>query len=121
MENSNDAKRFPCPLCGSGLEVRESKKQKPYVVCDSCGVQMFVRAGSGIERFEALIAQGEAGNSLDRVSEMEERYRKKCPKCGKSFWITPELMQTSWFNGELTGYRCPTAGCNGVAELGEGK
>lgn len=113
-------RKFPCPVCGSGLDVRESKKQKPYVVCDPCGVQMFVRNGSGIERFESLVRRGESGNALERLSEMERRYRKKCPKCDKYFWISPELMETSWFNGELVGHKCPEEGCSGVVKL-EGK
>jgi len=114
---SKSDRKFPCPVCGAGLDVRESKKQKPYVVCDPCGVQMFVRNGSGIERFNALVARSQSGNALERLAEMERRYRKKCPKCGKSFWITPELMETSWFNGELTGHKCPEKGCSGIVKL----
>jgi hypothetical protein len=47
---------------------------------------------------------------------MERRYRKKCPKCGKTFWINPDLAETSWFDGELTGYKCPEKGCSGVVK-----
>ena len=112
---------FPCPVCGAGLDVRESKKRKPYVVCDPCGVQMFVRSPSGIERFETLVARGESGNAWDRLAEMERRYRKKCPECGKTFWITPELMETSWFDGELTGCKCPEKGCGGIVKLERAK
>lgn len=113
--------RFPCPICGTGLDVRDSKKRKPYVVCDPCGVQMFVRSPSGIERFNGLVARGESGGAFDRLAEMERRYRQRCPKCGKKFWITPELLQTSWFDGELSGCRCPQKGCGGMAKLERGK
>jgi hypothetical protein len=45
-------KRFGCPLCFVLLDVRYSKKNKPYCVCDNCGVQLFIRGKEGIERFE---------------------------------------------------------------------
>ena len=101
--------------------MRDSKKRKPYVVCDPCGVQMFVRSPSGIERFNGLVARGESGGAFDRLAEMERRYRKQCPKCGRKFWITPELLETSWFDGELAGCRCPEKGCGGVVKLERGK
>jgi DNA-directed RNA polymerase subunit RPC12/RpoP len=109
-------RRFPCPVCSASLDVRESKKRKPYVVCDPCGVQMFVRGASGIQRFESQVVRGGSGSAFDRLAEMERRYRKKCPKCGKTFWINPDLAETSWFNGELTGYKCPEKGCSGVVK-----
>ena len=43
---------FDCPLCGTPLEVRLSKKQKPYVTCGDCSLQMFVRGPSGAARFD---------------------------------------------------------------------
>ena len=113
--------RFPCPVCAARLEVRTSKKDKPYVVCDPCGVQMFVRSRSGIEKFVALVERAESGDALDRLAEMEHRYRKKCPKCGKWFWITPELLETSWFDGEATGFKCLEKGCSGVVKLESAK
>ncbi len=108
---------FPCPVCGAPLDVRESKKAKPYITCDPCGIQVFVRGAAGIEKFRAAVKQAKSGNALDRYAEMERLYRKTCPKCGKTFWITPEITQTSWFEGTLTGYRCPRKGCNGVVKL----
>ena len=112
---------FPCPVCAARLEVRTSKKDKPYVVCDPCGVQMFIRSRSGIERFVVLVERAESGDALHRLPEMERRYRKKCPKCGKWFWITPELLETSWFDGEATGFKCPEKGCSGIVKLESAK
>jgi len=43
-------KKLPCPLCEDRLEIRISKTGKPYIVCDDCGVQMFIRYPAGIER-----------------------------------------------------------------------
>jgi DNA-directed RNA polymerase subunit RPC12/RpoP len=109
---------FPCPLCSRGLEVRQSKKQKPYVVCDPCGVQLFVRSHEGISAFERLIARGQDGNAWQRLKEMEARCLKKCPKCGRRFWIGDADLETSWFDGQFVGFRCPEKGCKGLVKPG---
>jgi transcription elongation factor Elf1 len=105
---------FPCPICCEGLEVRQSKKGKPYVVCDRCGLQMFVRTEPGIRRFEKLVADAESKNTWERLTELEQRYQKKCPKCGKRFWVTEKLIETGWFDGAFAGYRCPEEDCGGM-------
>jgi transcription elongation factor Elf1 len=43
-------KPFPCPVCERKCLIRISKSGKPYMVCDSCGVQLFVRYQEGLER-----------------------------------------------------------------------
>ncbi len=111
--------RFPCPICGEGLEVRESKKRKPYLVCDRCGVQMFVRSETGIRKFRELVEKAESRNIWERLAELEQRYRVKCPKCRKEFWVAEDLIVTSWFSGEFIGYRCPEEDCDGVAKSEE--
>jgi len=50
------AKRIPCFLCSQKLEQRTDKREKPYFVCDPCGVQIFVRGRQGIENLAELIA-----------------------------------------------------------------
>ena len=105
---------FPCPLCAEGLEIRESKKGKPYVVCYGCGVQIFVRAEPGIRRLSELVKNAEKRNIWDRLSDIESRYKKKCPECGKRFWISEELIKTSWLDGQFVGYRCPEEDCDGI-------
>lgn len=50
------AKRIPCFLCSQKLEQRKDKHEKPYFVCDPCGVQIFVRGRQGIENLAELIA-----------------------------------------------------------------
>ena len=67
---------FPCPLCTIGLEVRESKKDKPYVVCNSCGVQLFVRLPQGISRFRELTAKAGQRNIWQTVDDLKKHYRK---------------------------------------------
>ena len=51
-------KRFlPCILCGMKLFTRIDKNDKPYFMCDPCGIQMFIRRPLGIERLRKLISQ----------------------------------------------------------------
>jgi predicted RNA-binding Zn-ribbon protein involved in translation (DUF1610 family) len=52
---SEAAHRFPCPLCGTQLDLRQSRAKKPYCVCDSCGVQLFFRGKNGITRLRRLL------------------------------------------------------------------
>ena len=119
MENiMNELRKrlFPCPLCAEGLEIRESKKGKPYVVCYGCGVQIFVRTEPGIRRLSELVKNAEKRNIWDRLSKLEDRYKKKCPECSKRFWISEELIKTSWLDGRFVGYRCPEQDCGGIVE-----
>ncbi len=107
---------FPCCVCGEAREVRTTKKGKPYMICDPCGVQMFVRVETGIRRFEQLVADANENNIWKRLAELQQRYQFQCPKCRKKFWLTPELIKTSWASGKLEGYRCPDPGCGGIAK-----
>ena len=114
---NTEEKWFPCPVCLRPLDVRTSKRKKPYVICSPCGVQMFIRERAGIEAFEALVEQGRKDNVLARVAELERRCRLRCPQCGKSFWLSPELIITNRLTGSVTGYRCPQKNCRGIVLL----
>jgi len=46
---------LPCILCGTKLQKRADKHNKPYFVCDPCGIQFFVRKQHGIERLDKLL------------------------------------------------------------------
>jgi len=48
--------KIPCFLCSQELLQRKDKNQKPYFICDPCGVQIFVRGRQGIKNLEQLIA-----------------------------------------------------------------
>lgn len=111
MATQNDKRMFPCPVCTDPREVRETKKGKPYVVCDPCGIQVFVRGPSGIAAFQRLVNQGGSEDLWTRIEEMQRRYRLKCPECGERFWIEPQLIKTSIFDGKLQGFRCPQTDC----------
>lgn len=111
---------FPCPVCTEAREVRLTKKDKPYVVCDPCGVQVFVRGPAGIAEFERLLERtGGKNGPLDRLREMEDRYRLTCPECGCRFWAEPKLIKTSTFDGRLKGFRCPGKGCGAIVPWGQ--
>ena len=115
--NSPAEKWFPCPICLQPLDVRMSKRNKPYVICSPCGVQMFVRERSGIAAFGKLVEQGLKSDVLTRIAQLEKRYRNTCPECGKEFWAGPELVDTNWLAGKPTGYRCPQKDCKGVVPI----
>ena len=112
---------FPCPVCTGPREVLMTKKDKPYLTCDPCGVQVFVRGPAGIREFSRLLQSTSEEGLLSRLNYMERQYRLTCPECGQKFWITPKLIKTSVFDGTLKGFRCPERGCVGIASWGEEK
>lgn len=107
----NGKRMFPCPVCTDPREVRLTKKHKPYVVCDPCGIQLFVRGPAGIDTFDRLVARADNQGLLAKLAEMESRYHLKCPKCGSRFWAEADLIKTSVFDGSLQGFRCPRKNC----------
>ena len=48
--------KIPCFLCSQELRQRKDKNEKPYFICDPCGMQIFVRGRQGIENLAELIA-----------------------------------------------------------------
>jgi hypothetical protein len=46
---------LPCLLCSSELEQRQTKNNKPYFVCNPCGMQLFIRCAQGAENLQLLI------------------------------------------------------------------
>ena len=112
---------FPCPVCTAPREVLMTKKDKPYLTCDPCGVQVFVRGPAGIREFTRLLQVTSADSLLSRLSHIERQYRFTCPDCGHKFWITPKLIKTSAFDGSVKGFRCPERGCSTLVPWNEGK
>ena len=107
---------FPCPVCTQPREIKLTKKKKPYVVCDPCGIQVFIRGPAGIATFNRLVERGSGEDLWTRIAEMERRYRLNCPECGCRFWIEPELAKTSIFDGSLQGFRCPQKNCRAIVK-----
>src|SRR5688572_9627805 len=52
---------FPCPLCRTALELRRSRANKPYCVCNPCGVQIFFRGKKGIARLGEFVSHRAPG------------------------------------------------------------
>jgi chaperonin cofactor prefoldin len=46
---------LPCFLCGKQLDQRTDKNDKPYFICNPCGMQIFIRRELGIQKLEELI------------------------------------------------------------------
>ena len=111
----NGKQVFPCPVCTQVREVRLTKKDKPYLICDPCGVQIFVRGPAGIEEFRRLLQHTNNESLLTRLREIERRYRLTCPECGQEFWAEPKLIKTSVFDGGMKGFRCPKKNCDAIA------
>lgn len=109
-------KSFPCPVCMRALDVRQSKKHKPYVVCEPCGIQVFVRGPEGIAAFNTLVERAVKDGVWERIADLQCRYRLKCPECGKRFWIERRLIKTSRMDGSFLGFNCPEKDCKGVSE-----
>jgi transcription elongation factor Elf1 len=114
MAELNGKKMFPCPVCTQRREVRITKKKKPYITCDPCGIQLFVRGPAGITAFNRLLARAEVEDLWTRLAEMERRFYLTCAACGCHFWIEPRLAKTSLFDGSLQGFRCPNKDCREV-------
>jgi DNA-directed RNA polymerase subunit RPC12/RpoP len=110
---------FPCPVCHEPLQVRETRKKKPYVICNACGVQLFIRNRAGIHAFNEL-ARAASGDVWPLLASLKERYRKKCPACGHKFWVEETLVKTSWVDGAFEGFRCPQEDCRTTVRWEEG-
>jgi hypothetical protein len=46
---------FPCCVCSANLDIRLSKRKKPYCTCVQCGIQIFFRGKSGISRLTEIL------------------------------------------------------------------
>ena len=114
MVHLNGKRMFPCPVCADPREVRLTKKNKPYITCDPCGIQLFVRGPSGIATFNRLVDRANAEDLWARLKEMQRRYYLRCPECGHRFWIEPDLAETSAWDGSLKGFRCPGKNCDAI-------
>ena len=67
---------IPCFLCSTKLQQRTDKNRKPYFVCDTCGIQIFIRRRFGIERLDKYVrafARGEItyDKHLESLADIE--------------------------------------------------
>lgn len=78
-------REFPCPLCGLGLPLKYSLREKPYCICDACGIQLFFRGKKGIARLQALVESGalvlarepHAGLAITLLNRLEQLKAQK--------------------------------------------
>jgi DNA-directed RNA polymerase subunit RPC12/RpoP len=73
---------FPCPLCAASLELRQSRSNKPYCVCNACGIQIFFRGKVAIamlqtnaDRKRSVVAAQVSTSTAVATFEMLERLR----------------------------------------------
>jgi transcription elongation factor Elf1 len=71
-------RRFPCPVCAQPREVKLTKKKKPYITCNSCGIQLFVRGEDGIAGLDRLLDRAQVEDLWTRLDEMGRRYYLRC-------------------------------------------
>ncbi|HEY4776022.1 MAG TPA: hypothetical protein VIH56_00030 [Candidatus Acidoferrales bacterium] len=64
-----EGKVFPCCICSANLDIRLSKRGKPYCTCVQCGIQIFFRGKVGIRRLIEILksANLSQGTALDTV------------------------------------------------------
>ena len=76
ISSDDDIQHFPCPICFGMLEVRYSKRSKPYLTCNDCGVQVFIRGKNGIEMFKNLISNYDSKVKSHKLIEIIEYFEK---------------------------------------------
>ncbi|MCX5800336.1 MAG: hypothetical protein NTX17_03005 [Candidatus Eisenbacteria bacterium] len=89
---------FPCPVCGEMLLVEITKNQKPYCTCNECGIQLFIRGKSGIQRFKQLLGKMEVrGGCKDLVRNLDYfeylKNRLDQIQMEKPFWGTDKDLE----------------------------
>ena len=52
-------KTVPCFLCKRELDIRFSKKNRPYTVCTECQTQTFIRGSKGLQRLAVFVKRQE--------------------------------------------------------------
>ena len=59
--NMDVGEMVPCWLCGSPVEIKFSKRDKPYLICEECGLQTFVRHSKAESLLEARVREYKGG------------------------------------------------------------
>jgi hypothetical protein len=63
--------QFPCPTCGELKRIKFSKKDKPYFICEECGLQTFIRGAEGIRRLYEIAGDTELNKILEGLSSVQ--------------------------------------------------
>jgi hypothetical protein len=106
----------PCPVCAEVRHVRITRRGKPYLHCDPCGVQLFIRGQAGIQRFEELLtARATAQRKAPKPQPSSPQlYKGQCAKCGQKFYLPLDLLKPNYVNGKLEGYQCTNSECSAI-------
>lgn len=51
-----------CWLCGESIEIKKSRKGRPFLNCLSCRMQIFVNGPKGIDRLKTKIIEKDEGS-----------------------------------------------------------
>ncbi len=74
ISSEDDIQYFPCPICFEMLEVKYTTKSKPYLTCNDCFVQLFVRGKEGIKKFKNLISDYNYNVKSQKLIELIDYY-----------------------------------------------
>lgn len=80
LRDSRTVGYFACPTCKKLRTVSLTKRQKPYFICNECGVQVFFRGKEGIRRFREMMGTAEMPGGirgLAPIMEYAEFLRKR--------------------------------------------
>ena len=61
---------IPCFLCRDSVLIKRDKNQKPYFICEVCGIQAFIRRKQGIRLLKEL--QDNSFSSLELIQLTRE-------------------------------------------------
>ena len=61
---------IPCFLCRDSVLIKRDKNQKPYFICEVCGIQAFIRRKQGIRLLKEL--QDKSFSSLELIQLTRE-------------------------------------------------
>jgi DNA-directed RNA polymerase subunit RPC12/RpoP len=67
-DGSSPPRTFPCPICAARLDLRQSRANKPYCVCNSCGIQVFFRGKTGIARLREFLTHEQPSQRLSAAA-----------------------------------------------------
>jgi hypothetical protein len=98
---------LPCFLCGNQLDQRTDKNNKPYFICNPCGMQVFIRRERGIQKLEELIRNLKEGGLplrthtrvlyqvqaiLSEMDDLKAEIKRLDGEIG-FFWIDPDKLR----------------------------
>lgn len=112
-EKLNIPENIPCFLCGDFQKLLLSKNNKPYFICNICGVQAFIRKEDGILRLKDLINDHSLykkiylpglflnNSALFRLKERIKLIKEELSKFGLHSFTFKELELEKTFRSKL--------------------